>query len=137
MTLDIAMRKQVALELGEEETTKDQRYVLLQKYGVVSPKIDRLVTKPSWMGEVEWKRKMNEWYKATKGLVTPTKFVGRRDFVPSTPSTPTGNPRPNHRSWREVKREMRFKDHQRDMRISRPNSGPTRTENRQSSQRNS
>lgn len=110
MTLDIAMRKQVAMELGEEETPKDERYVLLQKYGVVTPKIDRLVTKPTWMGDVEWKRKMNEWYKATKGLVTQTR--------------PTGPNRP----WR--------KNHQQGTRTFRGNSGPTRTESRPSSQRN-
>lgn len=70
-TLDIATRRQVALELGEDEPTKDQKYVLLQKFGVVSPKIDRLVTKPSWMSVTEFKRKQNEWYKNTRGMVQP------------------------------------------------------------------
>ena len=70
-TLDIALRRQVAADLGEDEPTKDQRYVLLQKFGVVSPKIDRLATKPNWMSIAEWKRKQNEWYKATRGMIQP------------------------------------------------------------------
>ena len=70
-TLDIALRRQVAAELGEEEPTKDQRYILLQKFGVISPKIDRLMTRPSWMSVAEFKRKSNEWYQATRGMVQP------------------------------------------------------------------
>src|ERR1700679_1765732 len=63
-TLDIATRRQVAAELGEDEPTKNQRYIQLQKYGVVTPKIDRLVTKPTWMPITEFKRKQKEFYKA-------------------------------------------------------------------------
>jgi len=70
--LDVTLRRQVAAELGEDEPTdKNKRYILLQKYGVVTPKIDRLVTKPAFMSEAEWKRKSNEWYQATKGMIQP------------------------------------------------------------------
>src|SRR5208282_3460813 len=88
-TLDIALRRQVAADLGEDEPTKDQRYVLLQKFGVVSPKIDRLATKPNWMSIAEWKRKQNEFYKATKGLVAPQQT--RRPFGKSTRFNRTPN----------------------------------------------
>jgi hypothetical protein len=71
-TLDIALRRQVAADLGEDEpTNKNEKYILLQKYGIVSPKIDRGVTKPSWMSIQEWKRKSNDWYQATKGMTVP------------------------------------------------------------------
>jgi hypothetical protein len=88
-TLDIATRRQVAAELGEDEPTKDQRYILLQKFGVVSPKIDRQVTRPSWMSIQEWKRKSNDWYQATKGMVAPQQT--RRPFGKSTRFNRTPN----------------------------------------------
>lgn len=71
VSLDMVIRRQVAADLGEDEPQKDERFQLLQKYGVAAPRIDRLVIKPNWMGVVEWKRKQNEWYKATKGMVAP------------------------------------------------------------------
>jgi hypothetical protein len=81
-TLDIALRRQVAAELGEDEpTNKNERYVLLQKFGVVSPKIDRGVTKPSWMSIQEWKRKSNEWYQATKGMTVPQQQKRNNGFT--------------------------------------------------------
>jgi hypothetical protein len=69
--VDVAVRRQVAEEIGEAEPTKDEKFILLQKYGAFAPRIDRLVTKPKWMGVAEWKRKQNDWFKATKGLVRP------------------------------------------------------------------
>lgn len=72
MTLDLYVRRQVSAELGDDEPTKDERFILLQKFGVTAPRIDRQMTKPSWMGEAEWKRKLNDWYKSTKGLVPQT-----------------------------------------------------------------
>lgn len=77
-TLDVTIRRQVAFDLGEEEPQKDERFQLLQKYGVAAPRIDRQVTKPKWMGETEFKRKMNDWFKITKGLVVATQQ--RKDF---------------------------------------------------------
>ena len=68
-TAEIYVRRQVSAELGEDEPTKDEKFALLQKYGVTAPRIDRRVTKPSWKSEVDFKRQLNEFYKATKGLV--------------------------------------------------------------------
>ncbi|PWT76412.1 MAG: hypothetical protein C5B59_06720 [Bacteroidetes bacterium] len=63
------LKRQVAEEIGDAEVTKDQRFVLLQKYGTVVPKIDRKVTRPSWMSTKEFNQKVNEWFRATKNLV--------------------------------------------------------------------
>lgn len=71
VSLDVVIRRQVAFDLGEDEPQKDERFQLLQKYGVAAPRIDRLVTRPPWMSIAEFKRKLNEWYKNTKGLVQP------------------------------------------------------------------
>jgi hypothetical protein len=71
VSLDVVIRRQVASDLGEDEPQKDERFQLLQKYGVAAPRIDRLMTKPNWMPVAEWKRKLNDWYKLTKGLVAP------------------------------------------------------------------
>jgi hypothetical protein len=113
VTLDLYVRRQVAQELGEDEPTKDERFVLLQKFGVTAPRIDRQVTRPKWMKESEWKRKLNEWYKATKGLVAQIPPARR----------PT-----NHTPWREIRfknpqAQQRHQQRQRDTRTFRPNSG--------------
>lgn len=71
VSLDVVIRRQVAFDLGEDEPKKDERFQLLQKYGVAAPRIDRQMTKPNWMGVAEWKLKLNDWYKLTKGLVAP------------------------------------------------------------------
>lgn len=133
VSLDIALRRQVAAELGEDEPTdKNERYVLLQKYGVVTPKIDRLVTKPNWMGVTEWKRKQNEWYKATKGLVSPQQQ--RRSFRPTPdsrlPNLPASRAVPYPKKFRANLRDDR--NPRQDTRTFRPNSGRDRTANRQS-----
>ncbi len=69
--VEVAIRRQVAAEIGEDEPTKDQKFILLQKYGATAPRIDRLATKPNWMGVPTWKRLQNDWFKMTKGLVKP------------------------------------------------------------------
>jgi len=140
--VEVSIRRQVSEELGDDEPTKEQKYALLQKYGVTAPRIDRLVTKPIWMGVAEWKRKQNDWFKATKGLVNPQQRP--RSFRPTPTlqpqqassesrtrplSTPTHLPQQhvqyqkpvNHRPWREIK-------HKSQNRTSRPNSVPTKTE---------
>src|ERR1700675_3126507 len=78
--VEVSIRRQVSEDIGDDEPTKDQKYVLLQKYGVVAPKIDRLATKPNWMGVSEWKRKQNDWFRATKGMVSPSQRP--RNFRP-------------------------------------------------------
>jgi hypothetical protein len=119
VTLDLYVRRQVSQELGEDEPTKDQRFVLLQKYGVTAPRIDRQITRPKWMKGAEWKRKMNEWYKATKGLVAQTPPARR----------------PTARPWKDIKfknpqAQQRHEQRQRDTRTPRRNFGPTRTATR-------
>jgi len=82
VSLDVVIRRQVAADLGEDEPQKDERFQLLQKYGVATPRIDRLMTKPNWMGVAEWKRKLNDWYKLTKGMIQPQQQ--RRDYDKGT-----------------------------------------------------
>lgn len=141
VSLDVVIRRQVAFDLGEDEPQKDERFQLLQKYGVAAPRIDRLMTKPNWMGVAEWKRKLNDWYKSTKGLVVPQQ---RRTFQPR-PSSPV-DPRSQKTSkpWREIqfKNPQAQQRHQqrnqtqqprpRDTRAFRPNSGQTKTATLQS-----
>ena len=86
VSLDVVIRRQVAADLGEDEPKKDERFQLLQKYGVAAPRIDRFVTKPNWMGVAEWKRKLNDWFKSTKGLVAPQQ---RRTFPNRVSNTET------------------------------------------------
>lgn len=77
VSLDMVIRRQIATDLGEDEPRKDERFQLLQKYGVATPRIDRLVTRPSWMPIAEFKRKLNDWYKNTKGMIQPQQ---RREY---------------------------------------------------------
>jgi hypothetical protein len=84
--VEVSIRRQLSAELGDDEPSKDEKFSLLQKYGVTAPRIDRLVTKPNWMGVAEWKRKQNDWFKATKGLVNPTQRP-RSNFRPTHPSS--------------------------------------------------
>jgi hypothetical protein len=50
-TVDIHLRRLVQADIGEDEVPKEQRFQLLEKYGVTAPRIDRRVKKPSWMGD--------------------------------------------------------------------------------------
>jgi hypothetical protein len=59
----------MAEEIGEDELSKDFRFGLMQKYGIIAPRIDRRVTKPNWMEEATWKKLKQEFHNATKGLV--------------------------------------------------------------------
>ena len=96
--VEVSIRRQVSEEIGDGEPTKDQKFVLLQKYGVTAPRIDRLVTKPNFMGVSEWKRKQNDWFKATKGLVSPSQRprFNRPNSTsqPSLPNLPASTVRP-------------------------------------------
>lgn len=130
--VEVSVRRQVSEELGDDEPTKDEKFVLLQKYGVTAPRIDRFVTKPSWMGVAEWKRKQNDWFKATKGLVGSSQRP-RSNYRPQ-PNSHQQHSQPTTRPWRKI----RFKNpaaqqrHQQDNRLrgtreSLPNSGPMQT----------
>lgn len=139
-TLDVTIRRQVSAELGEDEPQKDERFQLLQKYGVAAPRIDRFVTKPKWMGVAEWKCKQNEWYKATKGLVVPQQ---RRTFSPNQRhSSPQQRPanaagdtsRRTSKPWSQIKHKNpnHPSNLRRDTRAFPRNSGPTKTATLQS-----
>jgi hypothetical protein len=75
------IRRQMAEEIGEDELSKDFRFGLLQKYGLIAARIDRKVTKPIWKEESEWKRQKQEFHNATKGM-----FPQRTQFTPANPS---------------------------------------------------
>lgn len=83
-TLEGVLRRQLSEDIGDAELTKDQLFTAVQKFGLAAPKIDRKVTKPSWMGERQWNQLLNEWRVATKGLVESVKA-----FQPRTPQQRT------------------------------------------------
>jgi len=62
-------RRHMMAEIGEDELSKDFRFQLMQKYGVITARIDRKVTKPNWMEVSRWKELKQEFHQATKGLV--------------------------------------------------------------------
>lgn len=128
--IEVSIRRQVSEELGDDEPTKDEKFVLLQKYGVTAPRIDRFVTKPNWMGVAEWKRKQNDWFKATKGLVNAQQRP-RSNYRPTPNSQPQRTPQKFNRPLRDFATrplvvkpwsQIHHKTNQ-----SRPNSDPTRT----------
>ncbi len=92
MSVEIAVRRQVAAELGDVEPSKEHKYALLQKYGAVAARIDRKVTKPMWMEEQTWILKSVQFNKATKGLVPARQ---ERRSYPSGSSQGTNNSRQN------------------------------------------
>ena len=122
-TADVYIRRQVAAELGEDEPTKEEKFSLLQKYGVTPPRIDRRVTKPHWKSETEWKRQLAEFYKATKGLVPQTSMNAARRS--STLNRPQNLPARTVRAY-----PKKFRDRPQDMRTSHRSYGQGRTENR-------
>ena len=77
-TLEGYLKRVIAEEIGEEELTKDFRFQVMQKYGSIAPRIDRRVTKPSWMSTAEWSRKRQEFHTQTVGLI-PSQQYGRNN----------------------------------------------------------
>ena len=73
-TLDGDLRRQMSEEIGEDELSKDFRFQVMQKYGTIAPRIDRRVTKPSWMSVAEWNRKRQEFHTQTVGLIPPQQY---------------------------------------------------------------
>lgn len=116
VSVEIAIRRQIAFDLGEEEPNKDEKFALLQKYGAAAARIDRKVTKPKWQEEGVWLNKKAQYDKTVKGLV-PRQQV----------SSQTGNRTPQYtqfpgRAWNSHKNNPRNSSRQ-----SRPNYNPTRT----------
>lgn len=117
------LRRAMAEEVGEAELSRDHRFALLQKFGLAAPRIDRKVTKPRWIGERQWNQQMNEWYKATKGLVPqsqsrqtkrPVRFQPRSQS--STAHTPGRAPSPaqfRHRSRSQSQQKQRGRNNHR------------------------
>ena len=122
-TADVYVRRQVAAELGEDEPTKEEKFSLLQKYGVTPPRIDRRVTKPHWKSETEWKRQLAEFYKATKGLVPQTSMNAARRS--STLNRPQNLPAGTVQVY-----PKKFRDRPQDTRTYQKNYGQGRMENR-------
>lgn len=88
-TPDLAVRRQIAFELGPDaEPTSDQKFQLLQKYGVAAARIDRGVTKPKWMTEGRWKTLKAEWFQLTKGLVPKEQFKRHLPNLPASKVVP-------------------------------------------------
>lgn len=141
--VEVSIRRQLSEELGDDEPTKEQKFVLLQKYGVTAPRIDRLATKPSFMGAAEWKSKQNIWFKATKGLVSSSQRP-RSNYRPTSnsqqPHLPQKHVQYQHplipprnfatkplvvKPWSQIKHKN--PRHQSSTNPSRPNSVPTQT----------
>jgi len=116
---EVAVRRQVAEDIGDAEPTRDEKFILLQKYGVTAPRIDRLVTKPKWMEEQTWKRKQNEWSKMTHGLV--------KGFQPKRNQKPPFGRAPNPSLKKKFRTEHSRRNNSNN---SRPNSAQVRTGNR-------
>lgn len=145
--VEVSIRRQLSVELGDDEPSKDEKFSLLQKYGVTAPRIDRLVTKPNWMGVAEWKRKQNDWFKSTKGLVNPTQRPRFNRPMPNSQQPPRvildKNGKPLARPWNPREAEAKRIQHQRNRFPATPthrqsgtkafprNSGPTQTATRQ------
>ena len=128
-TVDLAVRRQVAYELGPDaEPTSEQKFQILQKYGVAAPRIDRAVTKPKWMSEGKWRTLKAEFYQASKGLVPKEQFK-------RTPRPELGTLNKPVRPWNQMSKQEQESQQRRQHRSypqrnssgSRPNSDPTRT----------
>jgi hypothetical protein len=118
VSVGIAIRRQVAAELGEEEPTAAQKSALNQKYGATDPIIDRRVTKPIWQEESVWMNKKAKYDQAVTGLVPREQTIPRRGNSSSqrrVNRSPVYNPKIQNDSSR------RFPQ----------NSNPTRTGTRQ------
>src|ERR1022692_1595778 len=92
ITADIAARRQTMRDIGDAELSRDHRNTLFQKYGVYDPVIDRDITMPLWKAKLiqqksdrevstVWNNMMQDWFRATKGLVQPKKLQWRRRTV--------------------------------------------------------
>ena len=80
------VRRQMAEEVGKDELSRDKKFALLQKYGIVAARIDRKIERPKWMEMRVWNQMKNEFYRATKNLVpaqqekrNPRPYRGNRE----------------------------------------------------------
>jgi hypothetical protein len=100
------VRRQVSFELGgpDAEPTKDQKFQILQKYGIAAARIDRGVTKPKWMTEAAWNEKRAQFYKMTTGLVPREQFKRTQTARYSSRVPQRSNFRPNSSQTRTATR---------------------------------
>jgi hypothetical protein len=119
ITLDVYVRRQVAAEIGEAEPTKEQKFALLQKFGSMAPRIDRRISKPAWKDDTTWNQQLNEWYKATKGLVPV--FQIKRDSRADSTTNRFNSRKPNSGNTPKVARS-RPSETKHKTRTFRPNS---------------
>lgn len=66
MTVDDAVRQQIREEIGDAEITEDQKFTLLQKYGIAKPVLDKKLNNPGWVPDIDgggdtWKRRKQLW----------------------------------------------------------------------------
>lgn len=100
MTVDENVRQQMVAEIGEDELTSDQRYMLVQKYGLVIPRINFRnlgIKKPSWMNPLEWGIRRTAWKTLIKSIFRHQSRPQVRQVRPQIPKQyrerPTNNPK--------------------------------------------
>lgn len=100
--MELVLRKQMADEIGEEEQlTRDHRFMLLQKFGLMIPIINRGVKKPHWKEVDTWKRQLGEFYQITKGLVTEIRPNPRRFVKTAAPNSTPIQAKPWRGQWKQ------------------------------------
>src|SRR5882672_6829446 len=55
-----ALKRQLNEEVGDDELNQLQQFALLQKFGAVAVRVERKLTKPSWLEEQTWKSRINQ-----------------------------------------------------------------------------
>jgi hypothetical protein len=115
-TVEGTLRREMATEIGEDELTKDQRFACMQKYGIIAARIDRKVTKPSWMEESRWRQLKQEFHNMTKGLI-PQQSKSTTFTTKPAGAAPGQNQR-SSKPWSQI----RHKNHQQPKPSSRPSS---------------
>jgi hypothetical protein len=93
-----ALKQQIREEVGDDELTLPQQFALLQKFGANAVQIERKMSKPAWIGEQEWKSRINQWIDMTTGC----KIAGTQHRKPFHPKLPNKHLRyqnnPRHQS---------------------------------------
>jgi hypothetical protein len=69
MTVDESIRQQVKDEIGDiEDFPQPQKFMLLQKFGIAKPVMDKTLKNPGWVpetstneGDDTWKKRLKVW----------------------------------------------------------------------------
>lgn len=64
--VDDDVRKQLREEIGDAEITQDQKFILLQKYGIAKAVLDKRINNPGWVpttseGGDTWRKRRLNW----------------------------------------------------------------------------